>query len=367
MVRSKLRRRYRWWPKKRGSRRTGSRLLGSLGEALFFGLLFFLGAIALGALLAAQISGSTSAMMRLGYGFGFWLLVLVSSSFLILGGGGFVFAALRVGTSRERRSALAIKAVNLDLISEAIVQPRDYPFLPSDHDLVNSPGIKLTYRLPTHESPGWRLAAAAAFCLLWTGIAAALLVIAVNKALDGNIDGVLTSILVPFWGVAGWSIWFLVRQMTSLTLLGPTIVEIARHSLQPGQSCEVYLSQSGHIQLRRFALRLVCEEEATYQQGTDIRVERHRVVDMPLREESRVVLEPGQPFEFKTNCTIPVTAMHSFQSSHNRVLWSLRVQASPDGGKPFERSFPIIVYPAGPSPEANPTSPHVTRSRAVAS
>ena len=155
--------------------------------------------------------------------------------------------------------------------------------------------------------------------------------------------------------------------MTSLTLLGPTIVEIARHRLQPGQACEVYLSQSGHIELRRFALRLVCEEEATYQQGTDIRVERHRVVDIPLREEARVALEPGQPFEFKTNCSIPVTAMHSFQSSHNRVLWSLRVQACPEGGKPFERSFPIIVFPAGPSPESAATSTSVARPRAVVS
>jgi hypothetical protein len=367
MVRSKFRRRYRWWPKKRGSRRTGSRLLGSLGEALFFGLLFLLGALALGTLLAAQISGSTSDMMRLGYGFGFWVLVLVSSSFLILGGGGFVFAALRVGTSRERRSALAIKAVNLDLISEAIVQPRDYPFLPSDHDLVNSPGIKLTYRLPTHESPGWRLAAAAAFCLLWTGISAALLVIAVNKAVEGKIDGILSSVVVPFLGVAVWSIWFLFRQMSALTLLGPTIVEIARHRLQPGQACEVFLSQSGHIQLKRFALRLVCEEEATYQQGTDIRVERLRVVDVPLREEPRVALEPGQPFEFKTSCSIPVSAMHSFQSPHNRVLWSLRVQACPEGGKPFERSFPIIVYPAGPALGSSSSNVTVERPRAVVS
>ena len=36
-----MRRPFRWWGKKRGQRRTGSKLLGSVGEALFFGLLFF--------------------------------------------------------------------------------------------------------------------------------------------------------------------------------------------------------------------------------------------------------------------------------------------------------------------------------------
>jgi hypothetical protein len=195
----------------------------------------------------------------------------------------------------------------------------------------------------------------------------ALLVIAVNKALDGKIDGVLTSILVPFWGVAGWSIWFLVRQMTSLTLLGPTIVEIARHRLQPGQSCEVYLSQSGHIQLRRFRLAAGTRRKRRISRARTSESNGIGSSTCHCGEESRVVLEPGQPFELETNCTIPVTAMHSFQSSHNRVLWSLRVQASPEGGKPFECSFPIIVYPAGPSPEATPPSPHATRPRAVVS
>jgi len=348
MVRHRFRRRIRWWGKKRGGRRTGSPLLGSLGEALFFGLLFLLGAVALTSLLLAQFGGPQADMLRMGFGFGFWVLVLVLSSFLLIGGGGFLFTVLHVGTSAERRAALAKRAANLDLITEAIIQPRDFPSLPSDHDLVNSPGIKLAYRLPTNHSPGWQLSAAAVFCLLWCGLAAALFVVAVERHIVGKPDWLLTAIVVPFLAVAGWSIRFFFRQMSALTVLGPTIVEIGAHPLLPGQTCNVYLSQSGHIRLTRLALCLVCDEEATYQQGTDIRVERHRVVEETLYEATNVGLEPGKPVEMPLAFVVPASAMHSFQSPHNRVLWQLVVRAKPEGRPSFERAFPLVVYPSAP-------------------
>lgn len=345
MVRHRLRRRFRWWPKKRGARRTGSRLLGSLGEAAFFGLLFLLGAVALTSLLLAQFGGPQASMLRMGFGFGFWVLVLVLASFLLLGGGGFAYAVLQVGASQERRSAMAHRAANLDLLSEAIVQPRDFPYLPSDHDLVNSPGIKLAYRLPTNHSPGWQLSVAATFCLLWSGLAAALLVVAVNQHLAGRPDWLLTMIVCPFLAVAGWSIWFFFRQMSALTLLGPTIVEIGQQALRPGQACDVYVSQSGHVQLSRLSLTLECLEEATYQQGTDLRVERQCVLQQELLRVAPVALEPGRPFENTVAFSIPVSAMHSFHSPHNRVLWRLVIRARPPGRPEFERAFPLVVYP----------------------
>lgn len=368
MVGTRFRRRFRWWPKKRGARRTGSRLLGSLGEAFFFGLLFLLGAVALASLLAAQFGGPQAEMLRMGFGFGFWVLVLVLGSFLLIGGAGFVFTVLRVGTSLERRSAFATRAANLDLISETLIQPRDFPFLPSDHDLVNSPGIKLSFRLPTNQSPGWQLSAAAVFCLLWSGLAAALFVVAVNRHLAGRPDWLLTAIVLPFLGVAGWSIRFFFRQMSALTVLGPTIVEIGKHPLRPGQTCDAYFSQSGHVTLARLSLCLVCEEEATYQQGTDIRVERRRVAEQTLFEESDVALEAGRPFEKPLTFVIPVSAMHSFHSPHNRVLWKLVVNARPESRPAFERSFPLVVYPpAPPTPDLNAATIPWAAPRVIAS
>ena len=46
---------FRVWEKKRGHRHTGSRLVGSAGEALFFGLLFVLGSVCLASVITSQV------------------------------------------------------------------------------------------------------------------------------------------------------------------------------------------------------------------------------------------------------------------------------------------------------------------------
>src|SRR5689334_1206328 len=110
-IRANMAKLFRLWEKKRGQRRTGSRLVGGLGEGLFFGSLFVLGIAGLSSILAERLS-STAEDVQLG--FGFWVIVLVSSSLTILGAGGFVFSVLQVGASRERRSAMARRAERMD-------------------------------------------------------------------------------------------------------------------------------------------------------------------------------------------------------------------------------------------------------------
>lgn len=348
-----MRRRFRLWQKKRGDRRTGSRLLGNLGEILFFAIVFLLGAVSMTGLFVAQFNVSTAQDIRLG--FGFWVMVLVLASFLLIGGGGFLYALLEVGTSAERRSALARRAANLDLLSEARRHSLEYPTLPSDHDLVNSPGIKLAYRLPTTQSPLWQLSAAGIFCLLWNGLAAVLIVLAVNRLIADRPDWSLNLLIVPFLAVGAWSLRHFLRQIITLTALGPTIVEISEPVLRPGESCEVFVSQGGHLVIQSLALSLVCDEEATYHQGTDLRVDRHRVFERDVFQEDKVAMEPGRPFERTVTVHIPLTAMHSFQSPHNRVLWHLVVRGQPEGRPPLEVAFPLIIYPPT-TPAAPPES-----------
>ena len=88
---------FRLWGKKRGDRRTGSRLIGSLGEAIFFGVLFLLGILALTVVATSQIIHPTPEVYQVG--FGFWLLILVLGSFVVIGSGGLVFTVLHVGAS----------------------------------------------------------------------------------------------------------------------------------------------------------------------------------------------------------------------------------------------------------------------------
>jgi hypothetical protein len=158
---------FRFVEKKRGRRRTGSNWVGSHGEAIFCASLFLLGTLLLSVIVGTQIMRPEPG--RLALGVGWWLLVLVTASSTVIGGGGLIWTVLRIGTSIERRSALARQAAESDIVHSAVGRPRNYPTLPAFHGLVDSPGIELAYRLPSSQTPGWRLLATTIFAMLTSG------------------------------------------------------------------------------------------------------------------------------------------------------------------------------------------------------
>ena len=329
--------------KKRGKRRTGSNLAGSVGEALFCGALFLLGVTSLSVVIGVHFWQPESAWYSVGVGF--WLMVTVLSAFAFVGGFGLIWTVVRLGISAERRSALATHAGGLDLIHEAIPQPKDYPTVPAYDGLTNSPGTELAYRLPSSQSPGWRLLAKTVFALLWNGIACVLFVLAAKGWLDRQTNWFLTCFLVPYLGISGWSIYYLLRQIWIHAGMGPTTVEISDHPLIPGREYQVHLQQAGHIDLNSLELWLICEEEATYHQGTDIRHELRTIFEQRLHSQQKIQIEPAVPFRITCTLPIPAAAMHSFQSPHNAVHWKLVVRCVPAHWPQFERRYPIVVYP----------------------
>ncbi|NLF71733.1 MAG: hypothetical protein GX575_22105 [Candidatus Anammoximicrobium sp.] len=337
---------FRVWGKKRGNRRTGSQLLGTVGEVAFSSALFMLGVVSLTALVLSQ---TLSVSPPFPPGFGFWVLVLVLSSFVLLGGGGVVWSILHASATREWRSALARRAANLDLrgtADEGDAPRAVFPNIPSDANLTNSPGIKLSYRLPVVQSPAWRLILASVFGLIWNISAVVLIFFAVKSIVNGRPEWFLVLFIIPFLAVGAWLVQDVVRQMLIHTGIGPTQVEISDHPLHPCQSYEVYLSQGGRLWMRLLTLSLVCEEAATYQQGTDLRTETKTVFDRQIFRKTDFRIDPGMPFEHQCAVEIPADAAHSFQSEHNAVNWKLVVRGEADAWPPFERAFPVIVHPA---------------------
>jgi hypothetical protein len=92
---------------------------------------------------------------------------------------------------------------------------------------------------------------------------------------------------------------------------------------------------------------LVCQEEATYRQGTDIRTETRIVHEQRIFQGESIRIDPGAPLELRETLRVPEDAMHSFQSSYNAVHWTLVVKGQPESWPAFERSFPVIVHPPG--------------------
>lgn len=335
---------FRLWEKKRGGRQTTSRWFGTFGEAVFYAAIFLFGVLSMAALITGQFRAPDPNFFKIGLGN--WLLLLLYFSMILLGGGSFFFTVAEIGASAERRSALAARANDLEIVQDARQGDREFPTIPMGNNLTNSPGTRLKFRLPNMHSAAWPLVAAATSFLLSSAVVAVLAVVAIRSYASTEPHWALTIALVPLSSVSAWTAYYLTRQMMLHTGIGPTIVEVGEHPFRPGHTYQVYLSQLGRLRLKSFAFCLTCEEEATYQQGTDIRTESLRVFNQVLLDEHDLKIEPSQPFEREIEIRIPDSAMHSFLSPHNAVQWKLIVHGHAESWPPFDRSFPLVVYPS---------------------
>jgi hypothetical protein len=242
---------------------------------------------------------------------------------------------------------LAKRAGRLDLLRESKAPSSDqYPTVPDDENFTNSPGITLAYRLPLKAASSWKLVAAAAICLVLNGIVSVLAVLTLNGHLAGNPDWLSTLFLLLFGGIGFWTMYYFFRELLLATGIGPTNVEISDHPLVPGQRYSVFVSQAGRLSVRTLEVLLACDEEATYREGTDSRVETRRVYEQTVFQREQFDIRPGVPFEHQCELMFPNGVMHSFQSDHNAIQWKLIVKGEAARWPPYERTFPVVVHPA---------------------
>jgi hypothetical protein len=305
-----------------------------------------------------------AAVLVRGYSLWFWMLLLVPLGFMLIGGGALAYLLWHWGRSPEHQAARG-QLGRIDLFEEMDARAKDYPTIPHDTDLTNSPGTHLKYRLPSSNSQGWRLLGATGVCAVWNGIVAVFIVLAVRKHLHGEGDWRLDWLVVPFLLIGGFLIYYFVRELLIVTGIGQIFVEISDHPLLPGGRYEVYMVQGGHLWLKAIDVFLECEEQAAYRQGTDTRTDRRVVHRQSLFHQENVETLPGQPLETQCEMHVPDTAMHSFTADNNLVQWKLTVRADAEGWPPFERSFRIVVYPprvnmeiSNPEPQNNPSIPN---------
>ena len=105
------------------------------------------------------------------------------------------------------------------------------------------------------------------------------------------------------------------------------------------------MTQPGRVRLRVIDIVLVCAEEATFRQGTDIRSESRVVYQQRLLRKRGVVVEPNEPFQTDFTLRVPNRAMHSFHAANNKVTWQIVVQCLAKGWPEFRRVFPVLTCP----------------------
>jgi hypothetical protein len=328
--------RMRLWGKKKGGRMSGWWIMGSFGEASFFAACFLVGVLCLSTLVTWLRVGS-----------GFWLAFGVSLALIVMGGVGFWYRVLKVAMSDEHREAVATSGI----LPRPVARNKNLPppMIPSLEPFTDSPGAKLAYRLPSPSHDLIVLIALGVFAMAWNAMLAIFTVMAVQSFWAGEIQYYLLLLLIPgiYIGLRASQLFF--KSYVRAIGIGSTTVEIEDLPLVPGKSYRVLLVQYGRLVIKKLSMRLVCEEESTYHYGTDIRTERSVVREQNIFDQGRSRIDWGRPLELEGVVSIPVDAMHSFQSLHNAVHWKIIVEGEANRWPSYSRSFPVVVYPRAKS------------------
>jgi hypothetical protein len=331
--------RLRLFVKKRGTRRTVSRWTALVGEAAVFTSLFAIGAYGLYWLLARILLAENAA-----HGWWTWLAILIPIALMAYGATELVLLLWQSSASSERRAAVVQKATGWELPG---TQPRSnhpaLPTVPASHAVTDSPGVRLAYRLPIDAASGWIVFSMAAVCLAWNALVVLFVVQFVYRPERPN--WLLIWLMVPLVLAGIWTLVALVRQVLFNTAMGITRLEVSQHPLVPGEMYRGFVSQTGRVRVRWFQVQLVCEEQAIYQQGTDTRRAACRVYRETLFSQRKFRITPHESFEAEFEFAVPITAMHSFVSPHNAIIWSLVARGRMARWGDFERRFPVYVYP----------------------
>lgn len=284
-----------------------------------------------------------------GYSWWLWLALLIPVALILFGALRMASEFLRWNSSPERLSQRRLLVPGSSTTEVIAGNPGvEFPSLPRDDNITNSPGTHLAYRLPINISSWVMLAAVFGVTLFWNGTWLVFAVICIRDWTNGQGSWFLTLFLVPFSLIGVLMLGLLVRAAWITLGVGPTHVEISKHPWRAGGEYEIWFSQSGKLTLKHFIVELVCEESVTYRQGTDTRTERCIVHRQPLFERRDFVIPDAAPLEEQVVCRIPATAMHSFEAPSNEIQWKIMVRADIVSWPNFERSFSIVVQPAEP-------------------
>lgn len=341
-----MRARLPWFVKKRGRRRTGPRWLGRLGVALLHVALVVIG-VAGTVWLVARVILDDSAP----HGWWPWLALLIPAALVIYGLGGLFVLVWESLASTERRAAAVQKATDWDLPGIGdIVGRAALPSVPPVDAVIDSPGVRLAYRLPIDAAPSQLSIALAIVCVVWNALLAGFAIQVIRQHLAGEPNLLLTWLLVPFVLAGIWTVYALVRQLLLTAGIGTTLLEISDHPLYPGRRYDAHVTQTGRLHVRWFQIQLLCQEQATYQQGTDTRTATAVVHRETVFTQRKFDISPAAAFEAGFSFVVPAHAMHSFEAAHNAVTWALVVRGKMARWPEFERRFPLCVYPPAEVP-----------------
>lgn len=282
-----------------------------------------------------------------GYRFAPLLTIILVLALVVVTTIGLILRLIVLGKSPERRAdSSATNRRCLRMIDPVDGTERDYPTVPDVTSLNDSPGTRLDYRLPVVDAAAGLTFSLLLVTIAWNGLMAVFVVMFFHSIISGTPDWHLAAFIIPFLGIGIWILVRLMRRIRSFGNVGPTLVEISRHPLHPGDTCRIHISQSGLGDIQRFEVSLICEETSIYRQGTNMLSDSQVVFSRRLVSRDTIECRRNESYEIDATLTVPDGAMHSFVSSSNSIRWKLLVEGCPPGNRPLHRELPVVICPS---------------------
>ena len=327
-------------------------------EASFAALLTILGVLLMVVVLALLLSNTESPYLSVPF---VVLQMVLATAMVCLGIYRVCKALWSVGPSAERKQALAAQAVELEIFAEFKRKRDDLPTVPTAL-FPPVPGLKLPYQLQASRQSLWGMITAGLLCLVFAAVSGLLVVTAIVKYRRFeeipftaeqisperfSADWFAGALAIPIALVAIWALVKFVSKYMVLTRLGPTTIEFSRYPVFPGETVELLMSQAARSRLKFIDVKLKCVEEATFNEGTNTQTIQREVYSQRLFRKRGIETSLDEPFESQFPMTLPTTAMHSFSSSSNRVIWKIEIRSQIQGYREVIRNFEFILQPAG--------------------
>ncbi|NLE38362.1 MAG: hypothetical protein GX621_10095, partial [Pirellulaceae bacterium] len=196
--------------------------------------------------------------------------------------------------------------------------------------------------LRPNMSPLGKLGLVAFACLFWNGIVSVFVYQVVEGFRTGNPEWFLTIFMIPFVLVG---LGFVVAVFyVALTLFNPRYTMTLRPGLiQPGTTGSIAWKASGSAgRIQQLSIKLVGQEKASYTVGTDTRTEEKTFFESDLVDTRDLWQLAAGEVEF----AVPADAMHSFESAHNKIVWSIKLHGHIALWPDVSDEYKIAVLPA---------------------
>jgi hypothetical protein len=195
--------------------------------------------------------------------------------------------------------------------------------------------------LKSRASPKAKFLVMTFVALFWNGITGVFVYKIVQDFIQGAPNGCMTAFMIPFVLVGLLVIYGAIHQFLALFNPRPTL-RLNPGYVRPGDSFDLEWSFSGNAgRLSKMRLQLKGVEHATYRRGTD------SVTDTSVFESIEVIntTDNYQIKQGRARVRVPEDTMHTFESSHNKIAWTIHISGEVPKWPDVDEEFELVVRP----------------------